>query len=143
MKQCLKCGKQKPIGEFYRHSQMADGHLGKCKECCKTDNRKNRQQKVGYYRAYDKKRFEDPERKLFVSLHSWYHRVEHPLRYKARTAVSNALRDGRLIRRPCKFCGNPKAEGHHPDYLKLLDVIWLCKACHTIEHKTIQGEKAC
>lgn len=49
-KKCFKCGKILPITEFYKHPKMADGHLGKCKECTKTDTIKN----------YNKKR-EDSE----------------------------------------------------------------------------------
>jgi len=42
----------------------------------------------------------------------------------------------------CSSCGSSDKKmiyGHHPDYLKPLDVIWLCCSCHIKWHK-INGE---
>jgi hypothetical protein len=49
--------------------------------------------------------------------------------------VSNEISRGRMKRLPCEVCGNPKTEGHHDDYLKPLEVRWLCKAHHTDAHR--------
>lgn len=43
--------------------------------------------------------------------------------------VNNAIRDGKIARQPCEVCGR-KAQAHHEDYSKPLDVRWLCFQHH-------------
>ena len=62
------------------------------------------------------------------------YRARFPEAYAARTAVGNAVRDGKLQKEPCLFCGTAKVHGHHRDYSKPLEVIWLCARCHNRLH---------
>ena len=46
------------------------------------------------------------------------------------------IKTGKLIRQPCEVCNsNEKAEAHHDDYTKPLDIRWLCRAHHLEHHK--------
>ena len=134
-KVCFKCGNLKPLSEFYKHPQMKDGHLNKCKECNKVDVKNNYHDNREYYAGYEQKRAQRPERKKAALTYQKKRRTKNPEPYKANTAVSNAVRDGRLFKEPCFQCGAVEnIEAHHPDYSKPLDVVWLCRACHLAEH---------
>ena len=57
----------------------------------------------------------------------------YPERVEARQKVSNALRSGRIKRQPCENCGR-KAQAHHNEYSRPLEIRWLCVQCHKNEH---------
>lgn len=59
----------------------------------------------------------------------------------AHAAVTRALAKGTLVSQPCEECGNKKTDGHHPDYSKPLEVIWLCRSCHKKEHARRKREE--
>lgn len=135
MKHCFKCGLTKPLDDFYRHPRMADGHLNKCKTCAKSDAISNRNAKLDYYRSYDVKRFRDDTSRRAAQYASTRElHKKYPERHRARNAVGNAVRDGRLVRLPCEVCGEVKSEAHHEDYSKPLDVRWLCRRHHEEHH---------
>lgn len=109
---------------------MADGLLGKCKDCTKADVAQHRTANHAAVCAYDRERAKTAERKAKVAEYQKNSREANPEKYRARYAVSNAIRDGRLERQPCSACGDAKAEAHHTDYSRPLDVEWLCFTCH-------------
>lgn len=65
MKICFKCGKTKSLEDFYKHPQMSDGHVNKCKECNKLDVHKNYADKSDYYSEYDKNRQRRSKARIF------------------------------------------------------------------------------
>jgi hypothetical protein len=152
MKRCFKCLCEKPLDEFYRHSQMGDGRLNKCKDCTKKDVSQHRQENLERVRSYDRMRGSMPHRvaarqeyqktpqgKAALKRAHEKYKVTHAKRRKAQVAVSNAVRDGRLSKQPCWVCGE-KAEAHHPDYDRPLDVIWLCQPHHKQAHALVAND---
>jgi ribosomal protein S27AE len=136
-KECFKCKTIKPLEDFYKHPEMADGHLNKCKICNKKDAINTRNAKIDYYRAYDLKRAKEPERYKAATAISKKWRQADKRRTQCHNAVTRALRSGTLVRHPCVRCGNEKSLAHHEDYDKPLDVVWLCQPCHKQRHSEI------
>lgn len=65
-------------------------------------------------------------------------RKRFPEKARARSLLSNAVCDGKIIRpSKCSLCGDDKSviEAHHSDYSKPLDVVWVCKTCHFMIHR--------
>lgn len=134
MKRCFKCGSEKNIEEFYRHPMMADGHLGKCKECTKKDTIENYDKNIDKIKVYEKTRFQKPQRKSNALHYQTTNRERHPEKYRARNLLNNAIRDGKITKTPCEVCGSEKSQSHHEDYSKPLEVRWLCFKHHRILH---------
>lgn len=114
LKRCFKCGTDKPRTEFYRHPQMCDGLLGKCKDCTKADVRDYWRNNASVLRQTDLMR--------------------RKLKKAASVSANNALRDGRLEKPGmCHYCrAVAELSAHHWDYYRPLDVTWLCLRCHRI-----------
>ena len=136
MKRCFKCGRSKTIDDFYEHPMMADGHLGKCKECARADTRANRQLRSDYYIEYDRRRYvPDREQRIARARFRDVKPASPEQKKRAAVAVNNAVRDGRLTKGKCAECGaSENVEAHHLDYSKPLEVIWLCITHHDDQH---------
>jgi hypothetical protein len=131
MKKCFKCNEEKPLSDFYKHSAMSDGHLGKCKICTKKDayelrhNSNSREKILAYDRARGARQ---------NSSYIKEYREKYPKKYKAHSIVNYAVKSKKLFREPCEICGNKETHGHHDDYAKPLNVRWLCSEHHRQWH---------
>lgn len=131
----------KEITQFYRHAAMGDGRLGFCKECTKERIRNARLDPR--YRdkmlAYEKERRRTKKRKHLELASGRRRRKRNSTKYRANTALSNARRRGAVRPKPCWVCGtNEKIQGHHYDYDKPLEVLWLCHEHHLDMHRQIR-----
>lgn len=134
MKTCFKCGLTKPFSEFYRHSAMGDGYLGKCKDCTRADVRAHRAANIERYREAERQRGREAERIARTVQYVKQWRAEHPGRNAAHV---QAQRRYRIAPATCSRCqtSDRRIERHHPDYAQPLLIEWLCKPCHVIADK--------
>ena len=137
-KECFKCHTVKPLTEFYKHKQMADGHLNKCKECNKNDATTHRNKNLEKVREYDRARGKESKRLKAATEITRAWRAEDSRRLVAHSQVAKAIRNGTLVRQPCVRCAEAKSIAHHEDYDHPLAVMWLCQACHKQRHKELK-----
>jgi len=136
---CPECGE---VGPFYA------GTWSCCAACHRERAKANRLKNIDRVRAYDRGRGyrrNNPEtvrkwreaNKAKINEKQRAYRRGNPEKYRARTAVGNALRDGKLTKPDrCQRCGEARpVEGHHHDYSKPVEVEWICRLCHGKEHR--------
>lgn len=133
-KKCAGCNETKELAEFYSTIRKSGGiwYSGRCKPCHLAHCKEFRSSEYGkeVYRAWAQT--ESGKACILKRMEKW--RSKEPHKRKAHTAISNALRDGRIKKKPCRICNNAKSEAHHISYDNPYDVDWLCKACHVKIH---------
>ena len=131
-KVCFCCKQTKQIAEFYPHKAMKDGYLNKCIDCTKEYERNRRQNPKFREKilAYDRARGNRHPKEYLGN-----YRTKYPNKYKAHNLVNNYLRLGKIERKPCCVCGKTETlHAHHNDYLKPLEIVWMCSAHHKQWH---------
>lgn len=146
LRACNICGCTNEEARFYNRV------TSRCAECHKKRVRETRAEKIDYYRAYDAKRFqEQPQRRANNEAYAKSPRGKevmqgvrkrwlalNQVKRRAHIKVGNAVRDGKLEKpEACQVCGasGRRIQGHHHDYSKPLDVVWVCPPCHREFHR--------
>ena len=64
-------------------------------------------------------------------------KLQEPKKYKSRYQFCNAVKLGKITRPThCQMCNKEAlVHGHHEDYDKPFEVIWVCSGCHGIIHR--------
>ena len=126
-RRCCVCKEVKSEKDFYLSTKY--GRQAQCKPCQKQSQRKHKQENAELYRHYSREHYRRNKQQY----------KERDRRYSknkanAVSAVSYAVKKGRLTRQPCEECGAEKTDAHHDDYAKPLEVRWLCRSHHTKWH---------
>lgn len=133
-KPCCACKEIKVLSDFYSTVRKTGRiwYSGRCKPChlahCKELRDSERGKEISKaWRASTRGREVMKNRAA-----KWA--AKNKDKYKAGYLLTNAVRDARIERQPCRICGDPKGEGHHFSYDEPLVVDWLCKSCHMDIH---------
>ena len=118
MKKCSLCTEIKDFSFFHKDKNAKTGCSTYCKSCKSIKDKK-----------YERDNSYSEQKKQGKKI--W--RNKYPERKSAHMKVYHAMRKGLLLRQPCFMCGE-KAQAHHPDYSRPLDVVWLCSSHHSQAH---------
>ena len=135
MRKCSKCSIEKSVSEFY----ISRGKMEwRCKQCRSayfkthhTPPQKTDLQRAKW-RAWNKAKYQGNKEKILKKLEIESHTVRGIARKKLRNAVSNGKIIKPLLCQDC--CKQTLLHGHHVDYSRPFDVLWLCPLCHSNRH---------
>lgn len=135
MKECFKCKQVKPLTDFYKHPEMSDGYVNKCKECNKNNIKSNylHKREDPLYIEKERTRGREKYRRLYTGTgksnikSNIKYFDKYPEKKKATTMSAN-------LKKPFD-----SAERHHWSYNEIdyKDVIWLTKKEHMKAHRFI------
>ena len=131
LKKCSKCKTVKPIDNFWKDKNTKDGLMCWCTKCSKEVNAKWSKSPAG--KAFRKKLYRSaPHKKSNLTNFKHY----------AKMLVFYGVRLGYIEKNfVCSICNIDTIKekkiihGHHDDYLKPLEVRWICQLCHLRLHK--------
>ena len=133
-KTCKKCNKKKELLYFRKRSNR-NTFQNICKKCeGKIANEWHRAHKIEtntYLRKWRKKNY------CKNGYYAIKYRTTHPIQINSRR-IANKIK----IKMPCYFCKSTyKIEKHHPDYSKPMEIVFLCKVCHSKIHAEAKKKK--
>jgi hypothetical protein len=147
-KKCTYCKIEKHVKEFYKKKNGLYGVHAECKKCLKSKNKIYRKENPDKIRIRDRIYSARLKEQYGKSLNRSHVRMsersligferysEKKMQLLAGSLLNYAVRI-ELIEKPqkCSNCHKEREiQGHHSDYSKPLQVIWVCVECHAKLH---------
>ena len=124
---CGLCGIEKPLEQYQRNKSNPLGRAYWCKECRREFDR---QRNLLPDRRLYIKQWEQSERgKQLRAISRKKDRQQNKGKYYARRLLNKLIKEGVIERKICEICSKI-GTGHHPDYSKPVEVVWLCRKHH-------------
>lgn len=122
-RKCWMCKVVKPKEDYYKDKGSPSGFAYTCKECVLIISRTQKHRKE-WNRTH-----RDVLNKTTVE-----YMKRNPEKKKAWSIWGKARSSGKIPKQPCVVCGSTEVQGHHKDYSKPLEVVWLCRRHHKDAH---------
>ncbi|MGC1177023.1 MAG: hypothetical protein WA843_03035 [Candidatus Saccharimonadales bacterium] len=148
---CTVCKVLKPITDFNKSSKGKDGYNAQCSKCkyAKTGRKnflENKEKCYANAAKWNKANREivnkrTRERYAFDKSSIVERDRRHAEKKKAQHLLQTYVQRGKILKPSiCSICNceSKRIEGHHADYSKPLEVIWVCSSCHHNIHKSLK-----
>ena len=144
---CSTCKEEKPLKEFHKNKTRKDGMVYQCKDCVKLHEQSKaiKEYRLKYFTSEKgmavRRKYSKSESGRTAAIRATRkYSQKNPLKRKAYNYLNGAVRFRKIKRQPCEICGSAtRIHGHHEDYSKPLDVIWLCHQHHVELHRGVEA----
>lgn len=133
LKTCKKCNKSMNI-KYFHWDKTNENYKSMCKPCYRVFNKKITSKAIKKYSLTNKGKnaIASASKKAYIN-----HKEKWIARAKARYAITKGI----IVKpKKCEVCEEVKPlQGHHEDYNKPLEVIFLCYSCHAEADKLLES----
>jgi len=138
-KRCKTCTMDKPVAAFAAHRTTRDRLRSDCRACVAVRSARHYQANRAKVLERCRQRDKTAAGKAAMIRHATKWQNKNRPKIRAQDKLKYHVRVGHIKRQPCERCGNPKTHGHHEDYDKPLEVVWLCARCHKARHAELKA----
>lgn len=134
---CNECRKKGQHDNYLKNAEVmavkSREYYSNNKLKCKERNKKYYKEHPGMHAQSNRKYYQKNKDNLLAI--TKLKNTTNQSAYHARIASYHAIERGILKRQPCETCGTIiDIQGHHDDYLKPLEIRWLCRKHHQELH---------